>query len=156
MAPDSIEINRGLQSREDKPMKNTMIFVLGLFLAAAVAPLSHAQNAPSGPNAALSAFDTDKDGTLSWDEVRVAALAKFAAADKDHDFTLDAKEAATLGITKSMLKKADPDKDGTLSQDEYLAIVKQRFDSADRDHDGTLSAKELASHRGKSLLRLVQ
>ncbi len=95
-------------------MKNTIIFGLGLFLAAAFAPLSYAQNAPNGPAAALSAFDTDKDVTLSWDEVRVAALAKFAAADTDHDGTLDAKEAAALGITKSMLKKADPDKDGTL------------------------------------------
>jgi Ca2+-binding EF-hand superfamily protein len=136
-------------------MKNILVFWLGLFLAAAAAPPAYAQTAPSGPAAALSAFDTDKDGTLSWDEVRVAALAKFAAADTDHDGTLDAKEVAALGFTKSMLKKADPDKDGTLSQDEYLAIVKQRFDSADRDHDGTLSAKELASHRGKLLLRLI-
>jgi Ca2+-binding EF-hand superfamily protein len=137
-------------------MKNTIIFGLVLFLAAAVAPPSYAQNAPTGAAAAIAAFDTDKDGTLNWDEVRVAAQAKFAAADTDHDFTLDAKEAATLGITKSMLKKADPDKDGTLSQDEYLAIVKQRFDAADRDHDGTLTAKELGSHRGKLLLRLIQ
>ena len=137
-------------------MKNAIIFGLGLFVAVAVAPSSYAQNAPTGPAAALSAFDTDKDGTLSWDEVRVAAQAKFAAADTDHDFTLDAKEAAKLGITKSMLKKADSDKDGTLSQDEYLAIVKQRFDAADKDHDGTLTLKELSSHRGRELLRLVQ
>jgi hypothetical protein len=73
-------------------MKNASIFVLGLFLAAAVAPLSWAQNAPSGPAAAMAAFDTDKDGTLSWDEVRVAALAKFKAADPDHDGTLSVKE----------------------------------------------------------------
>ena len=137
-------------------MKNAVIFVLGLFLAVAVAPLSYAQNAPSGPAAAIAAFDTDKDGTLSWDEVRVAALAKFKAADVDHDGTLDAKEAAKLGIGKSMLKKADADKDGTLDSNEYLAIVKQRFDAADRSHDGKLSVKELASRNGKLLLRLIQ
>ena len=137
-------------------MKNAMIFVLGLFLIAAVAPASWAQNAPSGPAAAIAAFDTDKDGTLSWDEVRVAALAKFNAADADHDGTLDAKEAAKLGVSKSMLKKADADKDGTLDSNEYLAIVKQRFDAADRDHEGTLSVKELSTQRGRLLLRLVQ
>ena len=137
-------------------MKNASLFVLGLFLAAAVAPLSWAQNAPSGPAAAMAAFDTDKDGTLSWDEVRVAAPAKFKAADPDHDGTLDAKEAAKLGITESMLKKADPDKDGTLDSNEYLTIVKQRFDAADPDHDGTLTVKELGSPSGLLLLRLIQ
>ena len=137
-------------------MKNAMIFVLGVFLAAAVASASWAQNAPISAAAAIAAFDTDKDGTLSWDEVRVAALAKFKAADVDHDGTLDAKEAAKLGITKSMLKKADPDKDGTLDSNEYLTIVKQRFDAADPDHDGTLSVKELSTPRGKLLLQLIQ
>jgi hypothetical protein len=138
-------------------MKNASIFVLGLFLAAAVAPpLSWAQNAPSGPAAAMAAFDTDKDGTLSWDEVRVAALAKFNAADADHDGTLDAKEVAKLGISKRMLKKADADKDGTLDSNEYLAIVKQRFDAADRAHGGKLNVKDLSAPRGKLLLQLIQ
>jgi Ca2+-binding EF-hand superfamily protein len=137
-------------------MNKAIILVLGLFLAAADAPPSWAQNAPSGPAAAMSAFDTDKYGTLSWDEVRVAALAKFKAADPDHDGTLDAKEAAELGITVTMLKKADPDKDATLDSDEYLKIVKQRFDAADPDHDGTLSVEELGSSQGRLLLQLIQ
>jgi hypothetical protein len=127
-------------------MKHPTAFWRGLFLSAALA----------AADAALAAFDTDKDGTLSWDEVNAAASAKFAAADADHEGTLDAKEAATLGIGKRLLAKADPDKDGTLDQSEYSAMVKQRFDAADTDHDGTLSRGELAGKRGRALLRLIQ
>jgi Ca2+-binding EF-hand superfamily protein len=139
-------------------MKNTTVFWRTLFMSTALAAVSvsYAQAAPRGPAAALAAFDTDKDGTLSWDEVGAAASAKFAAADPDKDGTLDAKEAAKLGIGKKLLSKADPDKDGTLDKTEYLALVKQRFEAADTDHDGTLSGKELATRQGKSLLRLIQ
>jgi Ca2+-binding EF-hand superfamily protein len=130
----------------------------GVFLSAALAAslFSHAQAAPRAPDAALAAFDADKDGTLDWNEVSAAASSKFDAADTDHDGTLDAKEAATLGIRARSLKKADPDKDGTLDKNEYLALVKQRFDTADTDHEGTLSRQELATPKGRSLLRLIQ
>jgi Ca2+-binding EF-hand superfamily protein len=139
-------------------MKSTTLFWRSLFLSAALAgaSVSYAQAAPARPDAALAAFDTDKDGTLSWDEVSVAATAKFDAADTDHEGTLDAREAATLGIGKTQLAKGDPDKDGTLDRDEYLALVKKRFDAADTDHDGTLSHQELATVRGRSVLRLIQ
>jgi Ca2+-binding EF-hand superfamily protein len=108
------------------------------------------------PAAALVAYDTDHDGTLSWDEVNAAATAKFNAANPDNDGTLDATEAGKLGVTKRQLRKADPDKDGTLDLNEYLALVKQRFDAADRDRDSTLAKKELSTRAGGAFLHLIQ
>jgi Ca2+-binding EF-hand superfamily protein len=51
---------------------------------------------------------------------------------------------------------ADGDHDGTLDKAEYLAAVERAFRAADRDNDGTLDAKELSSPRGRVLLRLLR
>jgi Ca2+-binding EF-hand superfamily protein len=103
----------------------------------------------------IQAFDTDKDGTLDWNEVQTAASALFDKLDKDADGTLDKKEVVHR-ISSGAFDKADPDKDGTLSKDEYLKLTEQRFKAADSDHDGTLSAAELKTHAGKLLLLLLQ
>ena len=43
-------------------------------------------------DAFMQQWDTDHDGTLSVDEVKKAADARFDALDGDHDKTLDRKE----------------------------------------------------------------
>jgi len=128
-------------------MRNAIIFVLA-FSWPPLPPPSYAQKRPVDPPRRFPPSTPTRTAPLSWDEVRVPALAKFAAADTDHDGTLDAKESRYARNYQEHAEEGRSDKDGTLSEDEYLAIVKQRFDAADRDHDGTLSAKELASHRG--------
>jgi Ca2+-binding EF-hand superfamily protein len=98
----------------------------------------HAQS--KGATANLDAFmqqwDPDHDGTLSLDEVKKAADARFDALDADHDGSLDKKELGRA-VSARDLKRADTDKDGTLDKTEYEAIATQRFQAADRDHDGT-------------------
>jgi hypothetical protein len=47
---------------------------------------------------------------------------------------------------------ADPDHDGTLDKNEFLALVEKRFKTADPDNDGTIDAKELQSAVGHALV----
>lgn len=120
-----------------------------------------AQAQPAGtetalaPGAAMQALDADKDGSLSFDEVRKGAEAKFDALDTDHDSTLDAKEL-TGTLRARQVARADPDKDKTLDRKEYLAVVERRFKAADSDHDGKLEEKELRSANGQAVLRMLR
>lgn len=132
---------------------------VAVVLFVAIAPLAaYAQGKPPAAgsvDAFLQQWDPDKDGTLSLDEVKKAAEAKFDALDKDKDGTLDLKELRNL-VAKNDFTKADPDKDGTLDKTEYQALVAARFQAADPDKDGTLDKKELSSRAGKALLKLLQ
>ena len=116
-----------------------------------------AQTKSRGPDldAFMQQWDPDHDGTLSLDEVKKAADARFDALDTDHEGTLDKKETARV-LTARELSKADKDKDGTLDKAEYETIAADRFQAADTDHDGTLDKKELGSKAGKSLMRMLQ
>jgi EF hand domain-containing protein len=98
-------------------------------------------------------WDADHDGTLSLEEVRKAASARFDELDRDHDGTLDRKE---LGATMSPqeLRQADIADNRTLDKNQYLALVERRFEAADKDRDGKLDKRELNSHAGRALLRL--
>lgn len=126
---------------------------LGLIAAANAQPAGTRQAV--APTAAMASMDTDRDGTLSLDEVSKAAEANFAALDTDRDGTLDARELAGLGRGNAVAR-ADQDKDGTLDKAEYLSIVEERFKRADADHDGTLDAKELRGRSGQAMLKAAQ
>ena len=122
--------------------------LIGLALAAAPT-----QAAGVSADAFIRQWDADHDGTLSLDEVKKAAGARFDQLDRDHDGTLDRRE---LGATMSPreLRQANTDKNGTLDKNEYLAAVEKRFQAADKNHDGKLDKKELNSPAGRLLLRL--
>jgi len=62
-------------------------------LAAAAAPV-HAKSLT--PQAFIEQWDADHDGTLSLDEVKKAASARFDELDRHHDGTLDKKELSSL------------------------------------------------------------
>jgi Ca2+-binding EF-hand superfamily protein len=78
----------------------------------------------------FAAIDTDKDGTVSLDEIR-ASMKK--AGKQMHD----------RGVER--FKSADKDNDGTLTKDEAKAMprVAKNFDAIDTDRDGTVSEKEI-------------
>jgi hypothetical protein len=103
----------------------------------------------------LAALDPDKDGTVSVEEAKAAAVKKFDALDTDHEGTLSPEEAKDA-IMQSGFSKADPDKDGTIDKAEWATLVEQHFKAVDPDHDGTLDAKELESPEGKQLLKMLQ
>ncbi len=137
------------------PNRNSMLAiggilgVLGLPLGVAW-PVTHAF-----AQSALTAADTDKDGTLDLAEVKAAASAAFENLDKDKDTTLDYKEAAGH-LNKKEFKSADTDKDHTLTKDEYLALAEKLFKAADTNNDGTLDAAELRTRAGRALQRLLK
>jgi Ca2+-binding EF-hand superfamily protein len=139
-------------------MHPTSPFKAAIVALVALAPLAaHAQGkAPAGDvDAFMQQWDPDKDGTLTLDEAKKAADARFDALDKDHEGTLDRKELRGL-VSKKDFAKGDADKDGTLDKSEYQALVAQRFEAADPDHEATLDKKELGSRAGQALLRLLK
>jgi len=104
-------------------------------------------------DAFVQEWDSDHDGTLSLDEIKKAASARFDALDRNHDGTLDRRELGAT-VNARQFRQANTDKDRTLDRNEYLAMVEKLFQAADQDHDGTLDKKELNSSVGGGLLRL--
>jgi Ca2+-binding EF-hand superfamily protein len=109
---------------------------------------------PSDKSLVLTKIDTDHDGTISLDEAKAAAAAKFDALDTDKEGTLDASELTGI-VSTANVKTIDRDKDGTLDKAEYLALVAKLFAAADKDHDGTLDAKELSTDQGRALVAML-
>jgi hypothetical protein len=110
---------------------------------------------PAFAASALSALDTDKDGTVDLTEAKAAASALFDKLDKDKDGTLDRKELKGR-IPEKDWAVADPDNDKTITKDEYLSYVEDVFKRVDKDNDGTIDAKELRSPAGHELLLLLR
>jgi Ca2+-binding EF-hand superfamily protein len=123
-------------------------------LVVTAGPLGAQANVSLSPQAALTAYDTDKDGTIDENEARTAAGALFDKLDVDKDGTLDEKELQGR-LTKTQFREADPDNDRTLTKDEYLVFVVKVFKAANRDGDGTLDAQELETAAGRRLLVLL-
>jgi hypothetical protein len=123
-------------------------------VAATGAVAAPTDSTPDDKSLVMSKIDTDGDGTISWDEAKVAAAAKFQALDTDKEGTLDASELTGV-ISQAALKKGDTDKDSTLDPTEYLAVVETMFRAADRDHDGTLDARELSTAPGRALVAVL-
>ena len=123
-------------------------------LALTILPLVQVAVADPPAGDVISKYDTDKDKTLSLDEVKAAAAAHFDKLNKDGDSTLEASEVKGI-LGEKAFKAADTDHDGTLSKPEYLALVEKLFSKADTDHDGKLTATELRSHAGQALKRLI-
>jgi Ca2+-binding EF-hand superfamily protein len=93
--------------------------------------------------------------TLSPDEVKTAAAAKFDKLDKNGDAHLDADEAREL-LGDKAFKLADSDDDGSIDKKEFLALAEKLFKRADVDRDGSVDTKELNGPNGKMLKRLLR
>ena len=109
---------------------------------AAVALTNEALAKNAKPSAA-ERFDTDHDGTVDLAEAKKAATETFNKLNADNDGTLDLKELGGR-VSHKEFAAADGDHDKTLDKDEYLALVEQRFKSADGDGDGSVSAADSA------------
>jgi Ca2+-binding EF-hand superfamily protein len=128
--------------------------IFGSLLALATSAVLQVAGADPPATDVMSKYDTDKDKTLSLDEVKAAAAAHFDKLNKDGDSTLEASEVKGV-LGQKAFAAADTDHDGTLSKPEYLALVEKLFKRADTNHDGTLSATELQSRAGTALKRLI-
>ena len=103
----------------------------------------------------MAAVNTNKDNTLSKDEVSTYAKKKFAAIESDHDKTLDDKELKDR-MSASGMSAADTDKDKTVDEAEFVAYAGKLFDEANAKGDKTLSVKELDTPAGQKLRMLLQ
>lgn len=114
---------------------------LMLFLFAAAGFASAQTAAPAAPpptadvEARFKAADRDNDGTL--DKAEAASMPglarKFDAVDTDHDGTVDLKEIEAF---HAQMTKARADR------------LERRFKAADTDHDGTIDQAEAAAWPG--------
>ena len=104
-------------------------------------------------DAFLQQWDIDHEGTLSIDEIKKAAIARFEELDRNHKGHLSRSQLAGT-LTLQQFRKADKDKNGTLDQDEFLSVIDELFQAADKDHDGTLDKRELGGSAGRTLLKL--
>jgi Ca2+-binding EF-hand superfamily protein len=116
-------------------------------------PVSELRAQRPNINAFLERYDTDRDGTLSLDEIKKAAVERFKALDRKHKGHLTRSQLGGL-LTFQQFRKADKDKSRTIDQQEFLTTVEALFQKADVDHDGTLDKKELGAAPGKTLRRL--
>ena len=129
------------------------ILVAG-FMAFALFSSYNVPAALAGPKAFLTAVDKDNDGTVSLDEVKAYAAARFQALDTNKDGTLDAKELkGRLSARDFKAANADPDK--TIDEGEFLAYAEKLFKQAN-DNDDTLDAKELRTPAGRKLMKLLK
>jgi Ca2+-binding EF-hand superfamily protein len=131
----------------------SLISLVVLIVIGAVPLAGQVQAQRPNIDAFLQQWDTDHDGTLSVDEIKKAAVARFEELDRNHKGHLSRSQLAGT-LTLQQFRKADKNKDGTLDQDEFLSIFEELFQAADRDHDGTLDKTELGSSRGRALLKL--
>ena len=120
-----------------------------------VAGLIVAADDSVSPQAAVSTYDTDKDGTVDLNEAQAGAGAVFDKLDADKDGTLDENELQGR-LTRTQFREADPDNDKTLTKDEYLVFVAKAFRTANPDGDSTIDTKEFQTTAGRALLRLMQ
>jgi Ca2+-binding EF-hand superfamily protein len=155
-----------------------LVAALGLALAgaASVAGPAHAQQArqpqakPDRMARLLKAVDKDRDETISLDEAKQHAAARFDRYDTNHDGKLALQEfqaAARAGtsdpqqqergmqLREKMFRAMDTDHNGAVTKEEYLAAVEARFQKADPDQDGTLTLEELRSPAGRALADLM-
>ncbi|MDR3461605.1 MAG: EF-hand domain-containing protein [Beijerinckiaceae bacterium] len=108
----------------------------------------------AGPKSFLASVDKDNDGTVSLDEVKAYASARFQALETDKDGTLDAKELKGR-LSARGFKAANADADKTIDEAEFLAYVEKLFKEAN-DNDDTLDAKELGTPAGRKLIKLLK
>jgi Ca2+-binding EF-hand superfamily protein len=128
-------------------MKLRAIMAAGAVMTIALSPAFAAS--------ALTAADTDKDGTIDLAEAQAAAGASFDKLDVGHAGTLERKDLKGRVSDKDWMA-ADPLNDTTMTKDEYVGFVKIIFKRVDRDNDGTIDAKELQTPAGRDLLRLMK
>ncbi|MFZ1469176.1 MAG: EF-hand domain-containing protein [Paracoccaceae bacterium] len=135
-------------------------FALMGLTAALMAGLPAIAHAEKGDNGArmlqhFDEMDADKDGKVTKAEVQAYRDARFAVADTDKNGSLSADELSAMQMTqmqarlaqrsKKMIDRLDANADGQLSAEEFATMGKRQsmFDRVDADNDGVISKDEV-------------
>jgi hypothetical protein len=120
-------------------MKRSIISLLLVGVCAGTATAALAQNVTAGenPGKASQAAPTDqKEMTSPSDQAATPKKGKhdmgaaaFKKADKDHDGTLDQKEAKAMPDVAKNFDAIDTDKDGTVSLEEVHSFMKAQHET---------------------------
>lgn len=110
-------------------------------------------------NRFLDYFDTNKDGSVTFDEFNQAATGRFSKMDVNGDGKVTLEEFMNYVHTRRQefmnkrFNKMDADKNGIISKDEWLAAQQaralRRFAKMDSNGDGSLSTDEFANRQHK-------
>lgn len=101
--------------------------------------------------ARLAAFDKNKDGKLTLDEVPAPARRHFWRADANLDGVLTVEEMQKAGERRLRRRlmfvffRVDVDKDGKISKNEFIDAANRFFRRFDRNHDNTVTREEVAA-----------
>ncbi|MBL9149047.1 MAG: hypothetical protein JNM94_10175 [Phycisphaerae bacterium] len=96
-------------------------------------------------NDAFDSIDTNRDGTMTFDEYRAFVFAAFADIDTDGNFVLTLREIGSNAGDRAVFEKIDRAKKGEVTLAEYMRMQRLLFDFADLDLDGTVSRAEYAA-----------
>jgi hypothetical protein len=120
-------------------MKRSIISLLLVGVCAGTATAALAQNVTAGDNSgkASQAAPTDqREMTSPSDQAATPKKGKhdkgaaaFKKADKDHDGTLDQKEAKAMPDVAKNFDAIDTDKDGTVSLEEVHSFMKAQHET---------------------------
>lgn len=131
-------------------------FALALAGLALALPAA-AQPAPPTDGPAGAMQDPFGDATILRSDAEAQAAARFAALDTDKDGSLSPEELAAGRPARPgaqaeaprrgrgggwMARMMDANGDGKISKDEFVTATLRRFDMADADHDGKLTKAE--------------
>ena len=115
---------------------------------AAFVGVVQAQDVRGGNIGLLGAFDTNKDGAVTQDEINAARGANLAKFDKNADGKLSVEEYSALwldAMRTDMVRQFqghDVDGDGQVTTDEFNARFKDTVARADINKDGKVDATD--------------
>jgi hypothetical protein len=126
------------------------VIVTGAAFVGAVQAQDVRGMAPRAPNAGLlDAFDTNKDGAVTQDEINGARGANLAKHDRNTDGKLSIEEYTQLwleAMRTDMVRQFqghDTDGDGQVTADEFNARFKDAVARADVNRDGKVDAADM-------------
>lgn len=100
----------------------------------------------------LVSYDTDRDGLVSIDELRIGASSEWGRMDVSGDGTVSSFDLSSWAETNLGSATARPgrlafdtDGDGAISHAEVTALMLKEFGERDQNGDGALDRSELVS-----------
>ena len=140
-------------SRPIQTLMSTLAITLSLSTTIVSADPGHER----GQNRFMKYFDTNNDGTVTFDEFLASSKLRFERIDTDKNAIISESEFSTYmqnrreQHNKERFEGMDSNKDGKISKDEFLASSQQRaerrFGWMDKNNDGQLSNDELTSRK---------